>query len=177
LNLTQSLARLQHASFAVASSSQLATELDIDKTPRDHHRRCSALSQRRRVYLPHHQPSSETRRRRPRFRLQAPLITTRQTAISSSSKSRCRLSQSSLSYTVAQSNASDSRRLVGPVEMRSCRLRRLVTLATALTVLALPDMGRGSRDSRRVHRGPQPLAIWIDKRQIEQLFGNRLVAW
>lgn len=58
--------------------------------------------------------------------------------------------------------------------MRSCRLRKLVTLATALAVVTLPDIGRGSRSSRRPLHSPQPLAIWIDHEQIERLVGIQI---
>jgi len=58
--------------------------------------------------------------------------------------------------------------------MRSCRLRKLVALATLLAVVLLPEMGRGNRaPSRRLHHhAPQPLAIWIDHQQIERLVGK-----
>jgi len=61
--------------------------------------------------------------------------------------------------------------------MRSCRFRKLLTLTTVLAVIVLPGMGRGGRASRRLHHhGPQPLAIWIDHEQIEQLVGKSLTS-
>lgn len=57
--------------------------------------------------------------------------------------------------------------------MRSYRLRKLVTLLTVLAVIALPEMGRANlASSRRLRNTPQPLAIWIDHQQIEQLVGK-----
>jgi len=61
-------------------------------------------------------------------------------------------------------------RVVAVEMVRWRRLRKVVTLVLAF-IVSLPDDGLTSSSPRRLHHAPQPLAIWIDHQQIEQLVG------